>query len=544
MVNSRRNTQSQIDISVLLRKSKKILSSDPQRSLEIILSYIEDRKLPPVERASLLSQGAEAKRMLGDYEGAVADYMAALEVYQKNRLDDRIATAMHSIGTCYIYMLEYKKSHLFLHKALEISQRQKNKIHAAKTCIALGVLLLNVDDFVSSLEYFFKAIEYSEDSKTTQYHGAIYNNISEIFFKTGQYSLSYDYGLRSLRMRDSKDTIGRAYSMNNVGNSLVELKRYEEGIQFLLKGYRLRKKIGNSMLMANSLLNIGVGYDRQGDHRKSLYYLRKSVESAYISKNDYSISSGLLYLAAGLFRQGEVVRSIELLKEALEYCNKFGVESNKLEIHTKLAEIYKYIDDHEKYAANLSKSIEIKEKIHSQARERSIIALELQYELKQAIGERDQYREGKEKSEKALASSQKQLLTATLNLTRKNEAIRSVEVLLKPLLNEKKQDVRRTAERLSNHLHQSFQLQDGWRTIEEQYGALYQTFITTLRRLNSSLTPAEIRMCILIRLNLSIKQIADTLYITSGTVKQHRNHIRKKLKLDEKDNLTSYLLSL
>src|SRR5688572_30764222 len=133
MINSKRDTPSQIDVSVVLRKSKKILSSDPQRSLDIIVSFLETKKLSLAEKADLIAQRAEAKRMLGDYKGAIVDLELSLPVYQQNNQDDKIALIMHRIGTCYIYTLEYKKSHAYLHKALEIREGWQDKIPATKT---------------------------------------------------------------------------------------------------------------------------------------------------------------------------------------------------------------------------------------------------------------------------------------------------------------------------------------------------------------------------------------------------------------------------
>jgi PAS domain S-box-containing protein len=59
------------------------------------------------------------------------------------------------------------------------------------------------------------------------------------------------------------------------------------------------------------------------------------------------------------------------------------------------------------------------------------------------------------------------------------------------------------------------------------------------------LSPAQIRVAGMVRDGMSNKEIADALFISEGTVRTHREHIRKKLGLNkQKINLRAHLLSL
>jgi DNA-binding CsgD family transcriptional regulator len=65
-------------------------------------------------------------------------------------------------------------------------------------------------------------------------------------------------------------------------------------------------------------------------------------------------------------------------------------------------------------------------------------------------------------------------------------------------------------------------------------------------RLSSTgLSPTEVRIAEMIRSGKSNKEIADLLSISDGTVRKHREHIRKKLGLtNKKSNLQTFLQSL
>jgi len=66
-----------------------------------------------------------------------------------------------------------------------------------------------------------------------------------------------------------------------------------------------------------------------------------------------------------------------------------------------------------------------------------------------------------------------------------------------------------------------------------------------LSRVYSKLAPREVEVCNLIKHGATTKQIAEELFVAVGTVKRHRESIRKKLGLKNKDiNLATYLKNL
>ncbi|MBM3403340.1 MAG: hypothetical protein FJY10_00400 [Bacteroidetes bacterium] len=62
-----------------------------------------------------------------------------------------------------------------------------------------------------------------------------------------------------------------------------------------------------------------------------------------------------------------------------------------------------------------------------------------------------------------------------------------------------------------------------------------------LQFLNSLLTPAEIKLAVLIKLGLSNKEMATLLYQTHDSLKVSRSRLRKKMNLENDTNLFSFL---
>lgn len=79
---------------------------------------------------------------------------------------------------------------------------------------------------------------------------------------------------------------------------------------------------------------------------------------------------------------------------------------------------------------------------------------------------------------------------------------------------------------------------------EVVFKQIHSGFYEKLLALSPDLTRSELQVCALLRLNLSSKGIAGIANLSPATVVITRHHIRKKLNLDPKESLTSYLIQL
>lgn len=75
---------------------------------------------------------------------------------------------------------------------------------------------------------------------------------------------------------------------------------------------------------------------------------------------------------------------------------------------------------------------------------------------------------------------------------------------------------------------------------KQMHGDFYEKLLANA----TDLTPAELQMCALLRINLSSKEIARLMSLSKATIDLTRHHIRQKLNLDSTQNLTSYLIVL
>ena len=80
------------------------------------------------------------------------------------------------------------------------------------------------------------------------------------------------------------------------------------------------------------------------------------------------------------------------------------------------------------------------------------------------------------------------------------------------------------------------------KNVNKHFQISYPEFLSDIVKQHPNLTPAEIKLCALLRLNLDTKGIASILNLSYHSIRTFRYRLRKKLNLKTDDNLVMYLM--
>mgnify|MGYP005836346855 CR=1 FL=1 len=116
-------------------------------------------------------------------------------------------------------------------------------------------------------------------------------------------------------------------------------------------------------------------------------------------------------------------------------------------------------------------------------------------------------------------------------------------MLSKAVAGEASREVERKISNLIEELDKSKTDEKSWRLFEQQFESVHQNFIQTLTKQFPELTKTELRLCVLLKIQLSTKEIAQLLFLSPRSVETYRLHLRPKLGLSQNTNLTEFLLS-
>ena len=146
----------------------------------------------------------------------------------------------------------------------------------------------------------------------------------------------------------------------------------------------------------------------------------------------------------------------------------------------------------------------------------------------------------KEKLAKEVKIKQKELANITLNIAKKNEVILDIKNML--LVNKDKFANQQRYRTFIKKLDNSINDQEDWKRFEVNFKELHEDFFETLLKTFPDLTPKDLKLSAYLKMNLSSKDIAPLMAITTRGVEIHRYRLRKKLKLDNSENISNFLI--
>ncbi|MFO7868760.1 MAG: response regulator [Bacteroidales bacterium] len=124
---------------------------------------------------------------------------------------------------------------------------------------------------------------------------------------------------------------------------------------------------------------------------------------------------------------------------------------------------------------------------------------------------------------------------------KRNEHIELLKQIFKSLEN-KSDECKKALSQFKQDFNSALS-ENSWKHFDEQFNKVYPDFYTKLTQKHTNLTPGELKLCSLLRLNLSTKELSNITYTSPESLKVARSRLRKKLQLHPKENLTGYVMS-
>lgn len=143
-----------------------------------------------------------------------------------------------------------------------------------------------------------------------------------------------------------------------------------------------------------------------------------------------------------------------------------------------------------------------------------------------------------------LKNKNNELTLQTTALIKRNQAVQS-------LLEELEKQKEALGERYPNKLYtrmkslmeETLNDQADWILFESYFNSTHQDFTDRLRQRYSDLTTGDLRICCLLRMNLSTKEIASLMNVSIRAIELRRYRLRKRLELEGDTNLVDFLMS-
>jgi ligand-binding sensor domain-containing protein/DNA-binding CsgD family transcriptional regulator len=163
-----------------------------------------------------------------------------------------------------------------------------------------------------------------------------------------------------------------------------------------------------------------------------------------------------------------------------------------------------------------------------------------QYELEKEIKKLEN-----EKLQIMLLSKDKELVNNTLQVVKKNKILNGIIYKLKDINTTSFDEVTKAQfAKLNRSIFKEVNTDKSWKDLEKHLKNVHFDFLKKLKEKHPSISPREMDLATYLLMNMSTKEIAEFMNISTGGVDLARYRLRKKLDLKQKENLIGYFMSI
>lgn len=432
---------------------------------------------------------------------------------------------------------EYRKSLPYCLASLRVYEKLGKKKDVARTYNLLGSTLHRLGESEMAVDYFYKGLNTAQDEIFEETEANILANLGVVLVEMGDYKESLEHYQRSLQIyRKMGDRIGESSMLTNTAFLYEQQGDLDLAIQFQSEALKIDQNIEDPYGMAISHFNLG-DFHRQLEHFDiSLDHLKTSEKLAV--QIDYQGMFPEIYdRYAKCYKQ---MGEFEMALYFKEKCDSIkALTADPVQIDSAKSEVLAYEVE--------KKEEEIDALLEENSRKSNLVSilvwgaigLLLVFVFAGFIFLRRQARNKSRLAalEEKQASLQGRNQNLAKNMADLTQNLEAKEILVHQLQSQKETPSSTLPEKLLEKVKQN----SLWPGYMADFELLYPGFLERLAKTNPSLSPNDLRLLTLVKLNLNTAEIAEFLNITPAGVKKARQRIRKKIELPSDQNLGQYL---
>jgi tetratricopeptide (TPR) repeat protein len=458
-------------------------------------------------RAAISNNLAGIYNAVGNHESAMKRYLDAIDYFEQVKDYKQLGVIYSNLGTIHLHINQYARSRNYYQKALENSIKAGDIRQQASTLTNLGVIYNRLDSIDVALDYYQQSIYLIEKTGNLEDLARAYHNIAKLKTDRGRVEEGLaDYLLSLDLSKKTKSFFGELYNHYSIGRIYHMLNKKDKALMHYDTVRQLLKTSKNDFLYVNILLAMQEIYAEKGQTDKA-YATLKEVYFINDSMLRAETEIKVIDLQGKYDQAMEESRALALEKQILRQAGAI-----RLWIIIALIILLVFISILAKMAVSRKKMALEKQKADDAL---SRLQLELEYKQRELVNSAIQLAETQEK----VSRFDEQLLELKNRMSESDAEVFAV--------------LRKKLKQITPF--------SAFAEFEKRFDAVNEQFNAMLLARHPELSPSELRMCSLLKLGLSSKQIADLTHKTVRTVENNRSIIRKKLQLNNEDNLVTYL---
>lgn len=461
--------------------------------------------------AICLQNMAQALYHLGSYPASIEKFLHADKILRSIGSEELLAQNLNMLGTVYYYNKQVSEAFKYSGEALSI---YKNTGDNGGLAITLG-------------------------------------QIGQYYEKQKLYDSAYSFQHQALMYASAgtdKSTLAKIYE--NIGSIYEDQLRFDSARHYFQLSLFLNRQLNQLVSQIEVLNNLGDIYRKNGDPLNGLHYVREAAALALATGEKYQLQSAYRDMALNFNFLGRhdsayiyMDKSRELAQEIYntENSKQIAVLQTLYDTEKKNAEIAKLKAIRK---ANITLNIAVLTCILLLASLAMVIISRQRLKIRnqKALNERNQ--QLFEHQQQQLDIKSRELSSHILHLMQKNEIMEELQQDLTRISNDERRDQKKEIRKLLQKINFSFSNDTYWNEFRLIFDQVHQSFFTSLNQQYPDLTPSELRLLSLVKMDLNSNDMSALLGVTPDSLRVMRYRVKKKIGLGQGESLSSFIHSL
>ncbi len=481
---------------------------------------------------------------LADYTTSLKYNEHALAIYAEFKNERGRMIALNNIGSDYHYLGNYVLSLQHQSQAVTIAEEIGASVDLARFRCNIATIYKVLGDYTRAIEIYDSALAGAKEAANPRVIGLILSNLGCFYSEMGDFHRSLGYHFQSLALHEKTfEKTAIPTDLNGIGVTYFNLREFPKALEYAERGLNTSQQIGDLRGVRVALsTKAGILYEL-GDLEGAYYgYLASLKHGREILNTQEDVALDLFNLACILERQGEfeeaIVRCEEALELATELCDKFVIVAAR----KQMAVLFEKKGDIVKAHQHLKQFLELEKELNSEESKKKVEAFNLRVAIADKERDAELARLRAEQSEAALRLKERDLANTASSLAAQTELLGNFradlrKIVLRPDRYEPEDIIRQVKAKLKELPCEMIDFSK----FEGQFATVHPEFRARLETTYPELTPQEVKMCMLIHVNLQSAAIARLMCLSERSVEGHRLNIRKKFGLTKEQTLAEAL---
>ncbi len=522
----------------LIQLSNRISLTNPDTALVIarqafLLGQDMEDEQQMAESAKLMGK---IYYQMGGFNLAIQQLNLANQLFQNLQEKKQQAEVNNLLGMVYERSGNTSQSFVYLFQALHMYEQLNNVAGKARVYGSIGHVYEKSQMYDSALWYQKKALDFSIIQSDTSDLAEIHDNLGSIYEDLGKYDDAHKHFQIALYLNEAVGNSAAAIiNINNVGDIYRKKRQFESALIYTRRALKMSESAGLKYQIKSACRDLSKIYDDLHLYDSAFYYLSRSYEITDEIFTERIASE--IARTQGLYELEQKQQRITLLEKERRF-------NRSLMILSTIAASFILVLGGLILYQQRSKNNKTRKLLTAEA-QLAKTALEntklneqkLKTELENKYLKEEQLQQELELKSKSLTKS-------ALHMIQKNEFLHELRTKLKDIKKGDEETQKKKIKRLIKSIDYNFNIDDDWQEFEQVFQQVHSDFFVKLNQMYPDLSPSEVRLCAMIRLNLHSKDMAAIMGISNDSLRIARYRLRKKLGLSKGANLYAFIVNI